>query len=283
MSSRKRTDGSAFLRFLYQTAPGRLLLRPLASRGFSRLAGRLMDSRLSRPLIRPFVEKNGIDLSEYLDEPYRCFNDCFCRRIRPENRPVDMRPDILIAPCDGLLSVYDAEGDTVIPAKQSRYTLRDLLRNDALAARFAGGTALVFRLCVDNYHRYAYIDSGIKGENIFLPGLLHTVRPIALRGRPVFCENCREYTVIETDRFGPVVQMEVGAMLVGRICNYDGPGPVRRGGEKGMFLYGGSTVIALLEAGRAEIDSRFWQATAAGRETPVRLGQAIGRAAAPKG
>ena len=235
------------LRFLYHTVIGRRILWILVHPSVSVFVGKFMDSRLSRCLIRGFVKKNHIDVSEYQQEEYRCFNDFFCRHIRPELRPVDMKPEHLIAPCDGLLSVYRMEQERIIPVKQSAYTLRELLRSEELAKEFEDGWCLVYRLCVHHYHRYCYVDSGIKGENVFLPGKLQTVRPIALRQKNVFCENSREYTVMETEHFGRIVQMEVGALLVGKIANHDGPGPVERGKEKGTFLYGGSTVIVLLK------------------------------------
>ena len=53
---------------------------------------------------------------------------------------------------------------------------------------------------------------------------------------------------------------------------------ISRGEEKGMFLYGGSTVILLIEKGRANIDSRFFEATERGEETDVMLGERIGGA-----
>ncbi len=271
-------EDSASLRFLYRTVPGRVILKLATLRGISMAAGAFMDSRLSKCLIPTFIRKVGIDLSEYAEEDYTCFNDCFARHIRPELRPVDDDPAHLIAPCDGLLSVYPVEDGLVIPVKQSRYSLADLLRDEELAKQFDGGLCLVFRLCVNHYHRYAYADSGVKGSNIFLNGRLHTVRPIALREVPVFTENCREYTVIETENFGKLVQMEVGAMLVGKICNNDGGGAVIRGQEKGHFAYGGSTVILLLGKDRVEPAKELLQATADNCEVPVKLGMALGSA-----
>ena len=53
-----------------------------------------------------------------------------------------------------------------------------------------------------------------------IPGRLHCVRPIACTFVPVFTENSREYTVISSPQFGQVVQMEIGALLVGKIHNY---------------------------------------------------------------
>lgn len=267
------------LEFLYHTVWGRRILKILTARKLSQAAGIFLDSPLSVPLIAPFVRMNHIDLSVCQKRHFRNFNEFFTRELKEGERPVDMDPDILIAPCDGLLSAYEIKDDTVIPVKQSRYRIPDLLRDRELAKRFRGGTCLVFRLCVTHYHRYCYADSGVKGRNIFLPGILHTVQPIALREFPVFTENCREYTVIESPNFGSMIQMEVGAMLVGKIQNYKEYGPVTRGEQKGRFLYGGSTIILLLEKGKARISPRVFEQTAGGREIPVRMGQMIGRRA----
>lgn len=267
-------DGAA-LRFLYNTLPGRCLLRLLCARGLSRACGRFLDSPLSRPLIRPFVRKNGIRMEDYLCKDFRCFNDCFTRRIRPGLRPVDRAADALIAPCDGLLSAYPISGGAVIPVKQSAYTVAELLGGDPAAARFEGGICLVFRLRVDHYHRYCYPDGGRLLKSAFLPGVLHTVRPIALARTPVFARNCREYALLETDHLGLIAQVEVGAMLVGRICNHPAPERFERGEEKGMFCYGGSTVILLIEGGRVRLPEAALALTEAGMEIPVRMGERI--------
>lgn len=269
----------AGLRFLYRTLPGRLLLKALTGRGLSRLAGQVLDSRLSRPLIAPFVRRYGVRLSDYRAADYACFNDFFCREIRPALRPLPEDPALLFAPCDGRLSAWRIDEDTVLAVKQSRYTLDELFAGDPIAARYRDGVCLVFRLCVDDYHRYCYPDDGSKGDNVFLPGELHTVRPIALSALPVFARNCREYTVMDTAHFGTVTQMEVGALLVGKIENHRGAGTFTRGEEKGLFRYGGSTVLLLLEQGRAELPEELFYRSAEGLELRVRMGQPIGRAA----
>lgn len=264
------------MRFLYNTAFGRVILRAVKSRPVSAAAGAYMNSRLSKPLIKRFIKKNGIDMSEYQDEEYRCFNDFFTRRIRPEKRPVDQSPGVLVSPCDGNLSVFRITGGTVLPIKQCLYTVSDLLSGDPIAEKYVNGYCLVFRLTVKNYHRYTYLDSGKKGENVHIKGVFHTVRPIALRRYPVFVQNTREYTVIETENFGTVTQVEVGAALVGRIKNHDGAKTVVRGGEKGMFLFGGSTIVVLIEANKAKIDEDLEKITADGGEAPVLMGEKIG-------
>ncbi len=267
-------DGAA-LRFLYHTPVGRALLRPLCARPISHLCGRFLDSPLSKPLIRPFVRRNGVRLEDFFSDGFRCFNDCFSRRIRPELRPMDASPDALVAPCDGLLSVYPIQRGTVIPAKQSLYTIDDLLGGDPAASHFEGGACLVFRLCVNHYHRYCYPDGGRPLRSAFIPGELHTVRPIALEQMPVFVRNCREYALLETDHLGTVAQIEVGAMLVGRIANHPAPERFERGDEKGMFLYGGSTVILLIEPGKLRIPEEAFALSAEEKEIPVCMGERI--------
>ena len=267
------------LRFLYGTVPGRALLRPLASRPLSRACGRFLDTSLSKGLIAPFVRANGIETGDYDLTDIGCFNDFFCRPLKRGRREIDRDPAALIAPCDGLLTAVQVEEDTVLPVKQSRYSLLRLLGDEDLAAEFRGGLCLVYRLCVNHYHRYCYFDSGRKGENVFLPGALHTVRPVALADVPVFTENCREYTVLETERFGKAVQMEVGAMLVGKIVNdHLWPRTVTRGEEKGHFAYGGSTVIVLLQRNAALLRQDLNRLSALGDELPVRMGERVGTA-----
>lgn len=270
-------DGGA-LKFLYENAFGRFLLKAFSASWLSKVVGSYMDSRLSKPIIKKFIRKNAIDMSLFETEDYGCFNDFFVRRIKPELRPVDSDKNALVCPCDGLLSVYRLKKDTVMPIKQSNYTLQALLSDPEKAKLFEDGTALVFRLCPTHYHRYCFFDDGRIESSRYIKGKLHTVRPIALEKYPVFCENCREITYLETASFGLAAQIEVGAMLVGKIANTVTSGEFRRGEEKGMFLYGGSTVVLLLRKDAADIDGEFFSATDNGFEIPVVQGLKIGTA-----
>ena len=288
---------SGLTRFLYDTAPGRLVLKAITRPWLSKAAGAFLSSGLSKAFIPGFVKRNGIDLSECERTDFSCFNDCFTRKLMDGMRPIDGEPSALISPCDGLLSAYPIEDGLVVPVKQSRYSVADLLgastdlteeerrRREELAESFSGGLCLVFRLQVHDYHRYAFFCSGMAHEPYKICGRLHTVRPIALRSVPVFTENSREVTIIGSDSFGTAAQIEVGALMVGKIDNYPQPysgqkktAPVKKGAEKGRFLFGGSTVILLLEKDRAEGLSEALKATSEGRETPVKLGQRIGSA-----
>lgn len=265
------------LDFLYNTIFGRILLKILTAPIISEIAGKFMDSRLSVPMIKPFIRKSRINLSEYRTKKYTSFNDFFTRQIRPELRPVDMNTESLISPCDSKLTVYKINGKSIFRIKNSYYRISDLLRNDFLARRYKGGYCMIFRLCVDDYHRYCYIDNGTKTENIHINGELHTVNPIALKKYNIYKRNSREFTILHTENFGDVVYIEVGAMLVGRIKNHHRhTHTVAKGAEKGMFEYGGSTVVLLFEKDTVSIDSDITANSAKGYETVVRYGEKIG-------
>ena len=265
------------LNFLYGTTLGRLLLKPLTARWVSRLAGAFLSTPLSKGFIKSFIQKNGIDMSQFEEVTYRSYNEFFSRKIKPEARPTDMDPKHLISPCDCKLTALSIGEDTVFTLKHTPYTVSSLLKNEELANRFRGGTALIFRLCVDDYHRYCYTADGEKTEQVRIPGAFHTVNPIANDFFPIYKENTREYCLLDTDAFGQILVMEVGALLVGKIVNHQsGIARVTRGTEKGYFQFGGSTIVMLLPPNAAEIDPDILEASQKGLETVVRYGEKIG-------
>ena len=165
-----------------------------------------------------------------------------------------------------------------IPVSNQTYELqyRESLKNEGLAKRYAGGYAWVFRLCVENYHRYIYVDDGVKSENVKIPGVLHTVNPVANDSFPIYKENAREFSLLCSENFGTILMMEVGAMMVGKIENRHQAARVRRGQEKGNFAFGGSTIILLTQKGKAMPDPDIWENSLNGIETKVRLGESVG-------
>lgn len=284
------------LELLYKTAPGRIILRALTSPLLSKAAGAFLSTGVSRGMIGRFIRKNAIDMGDYARREYLSFNDFFTRELKPGARRADRAPEALIAPCDSRVSVYSLGPDSKMNVKGISYTVAQLLGFDGdgkatgeddplaqmeeLAQGLEGGVALVFRLCVDDYHRYCYFDSGSKGENVYIPGVLHTVRPIALESQPVFARNSREYCVLDTCNFGRCVQIEVGAMMVGKIRNLHGPCSFERGQEKGMFEFGGSTVVLLIGPGQVRLREDLEGARNENREIRVLLGEKIGEKAA---
>ncbi len=266
------------LKYLYGSMPGRVLIKQLAKPWVSKLAQILLSSGLSRIFIPFFIKWKKIDMKDYENKKYTSFNDFFIRKIIRSRRIIDQSPNHLISPCDGKLSVYPIGRDTRFMVKNTSYTLRSLLRNRNLADHYEDGTLLVFRLSVDDYHRYCYIDSGMKSKNFRIKGVFHTVNPIAHETVPVFKENTREYTILSSRNFGRLLVMEVGALLVGKIVNYHEKAYVMRGEEKGRFEFGGSTIIVCIEKGRVIIDNDIMENSMKGIETKVKMGEKIGAA-----
>lgn len=259
------------LRFLYRTIPGRLILQGLVHPSVSRAVGAVLSARCSRVLIKGFVQRNGIDPSRYQGQPYRSYNEFFSREIRPENLHIG---DGLIAPCDSRVTVYPIDENAVFTIKGSAYSMEEILGNRELAAQFVGGTCLIFRLEVQDYHRYCYFDRCTELDHWTIPGVLHTVQPIAFHRFPVYHRNSREITVLQTEHYGKAVQVEVGALCVGKIVNHHREGIHNRGEEKGMFLFGGSTVMLFVK--HASVDQELVTNTLQDRETLVTIGEQIG-------
>lgn len=264
------------LRLLYNSLLGRVLLKLLVKPWVSSIAGALLSSSWSKALIPPFIKRNQINMEVYEDRPFISYNDFFTRRLKEGQRTIDYQPEHLIAPCDGKLCVYPITKDSHFQIKNTYYTLHSLLRSKKLASYYENGILLLFRLTVDDYHRYCYIDNGKKTKNYHIKGVFHTVNPIANDVLPVYKENTREFSIIDTANFGRILVMEVGAMMVGKIVNYQEEAIVHRGEEKGRFEFGGSSIIVLLEKDKVVIDEDIRNNSAKGIETIVKLGEKIG-------
>ena len=270
------TNQDKLLSFLYTNIFGRMLLKPLIQPQVSKLAGRYLSSAHSKWLISKFIERNEINMDIYEECDYSSFNDFFTRKIKPDSRPVPEDLDVLISPCDCLATVYPIQENTTFSIKNTEYTLRSLLRSPRLAKRFRGGYAYILRLTVEDYHRYLYSVSGKQSKNYHIDGTFHTVNPIANDSLPIYKENTREYTVIHSKEFGDVLQMEVGALLVGKISNHKQSTVVTRGEEKGFFEYGGSTIVVLTQKGRVTPRSDLLTNSKNGYETKVLQAHPLG-------
>lgn len=272
------TSQDRLLKTLYSHSLGRLLLRPLITKPVSVLGGKVLSTVLSKVLISPFVKANAIDLNQYQAVTYQSYNDFFTRKIRPECRPIDQTPTHLISPSDGKVSVYPIDETSVFTVKHTSYTLKSLLRNSRLADKFNGGYACFVRLTVDDYHRYCYVDQGQKSRDVYIPGVYHTVNPVANEVYPIYKENSRCYTLLRTEHFKDVLFMEVGALMVGKISNHQPQAgyAFNRGEEKGYFEFGGSTIVLLFEKNGAVPRDDLLANTLAGCETKIKMGEWLG-------
>jgi len=116
---------------------------------------------------------------------------------------------------------------------------------------------------------------GVLKDKKVINGCLHTVGPIASKRYKVYSENHREYSVLAMKNFGEIIQIEVGALLVGKIKNH----PVttfNRGDEKGYFCFGGSTIVLLFKGNTIKVDEDIISYSQKGIETKVKMGEKIG-------
>lgn len=265
------------LSFLYNTYVGRIILKPLVKSKFiSALTGKFMDSSISKFMIKPFIKSHNIKMEEYITKKYNSFNDFFIRNIKKEARLINGNKNALIAPCDSKLTCYKITKDLKFNVKNSTYSVSSLINDENVANAFIGGYALVFRLSPEDYHHYLFCDDGIIINNYKIDGKYHSVNPIVYDNYKVFRENTRECTLVKTNNFKNIMYVEVGALLVGKICNIKKQGKFKKGEEKGYFMYGGSTVILLIQKDALLIDDEIIKNSNKNIETYVKCGKKIG-------
>ena len=268
------SNTSKMVGFLYGTRLGRCLLKIIMKLHLDRIVTRFLWSPCSKPLVGWYVRHNGIDVTPEEQASFRSFRDLFARTR--EGTVIDMTPEHLISPCDGWLSAFPIDEKSCFAIKNSHYKIRDFLQDQALARNYMGGICLIFRLCVSDYHHYCNIDDGYQGENHFIPGVLHSVQPIACETYPVFVLNKRSWCLLTTEHFGPVVQCEIGALVVGEIFNESENTRFFKGVEKGHFELAGSTIILLFEKGQMQLRPELIKELSRVEEVRVKQGEWIG-------
>ncbi|MGM9835070.1 MAG: phosphatidylserine decarboxylase [Bacilli bacterium] len=260
---------SLFLKLLYNNFVGRVLLKVVISKPIRKLYSNYMCSNISRRKINKFIKKNNINMQEYEEQNYNCFNEFFIRKIKPEARKIDKG---LIAIADSKLIAYKIDNNSSFMIKNSLYTVKELIKEDS--SLYNGGYALVFRLCVDDYHHYVFPDDGKIISMKDIDGVLHTVQPLAFKKYKVFHENARTVTFLDCENFGKVCYIEVGAMMIGKIVN-EKVTTFKKGEEKGHFEFGGSTCVLLFEKDKIKLNPEIIKNSEEGIETIVKLGQKL--------
>ena len=219
--------------FLYGTVLGRSILKMVLKLHIDRMIVRFLWSPWSRTLVGWYIRRNQIPIDRQQMKGFCSFQQFFVRERK--RNAVDLRPDHLISPCDSWMTSVPLGGDQSFFIKGSCYHLEDLIGDSKIAERFRGGICLIFRLTASDYHHYCYIDDGYQGAIHFMPGVLHSVQPVACETYPVYTLNRRCWCLMTTEHFGPVIQTEIGALVVGNICNERENCRFCRGQEKGHF------------------------------------------------
>ena len=253
--------GEGFLKWAYGNPLGKTALHTFVKRpGFSKWYGKRMSTPDSRSRVAPFIEKYRLEESDFekkADE-FTSFNDFFYRTLAPGARPIDPAPESIVFPADGRhFGFTNAEDVAGVFIKGQKWSLEKLVGDPALAEKFKGGSLVLSRLCPVDYHRYHFPVAGTPGETQNIRGPLFSVSPIALRQKLSYLwENKRTVTVLETEKIGTVICMEIGATCVGTIHQTFQPGsPVEKGAEKGYFAFGGSSTITLFEPGKVQLEA----------------------------
>ena len=219
---------------------------------------------LSIGIWRLFADPN---LEEAAKPTFTSLHDCFIRELKPGARPIDPDPAVLVSPCDAIVGASGRiDGNELIQAKGSSYTLEDLLVDPALVRLYYDGRYVTLRLTSSMYHRFhAPYDCRVE-QVAYISGDTWNTNPIAIkRVEKLFCKN--ERAVIRTKlAIGghTVTLVPVASILVASIrlhfldvllhLEYAGPSfvscdtSVRKGDEMGWFELG-STIIVFAPSG----------------------------------
>ena len=278
--------GDRWLRWGYETLLGGWFTQHLLSRAaLSRAYGSLQNSPRSARKISSFVKKFSIRMEDFEDTGFRSFNEFFIRKFKPGIRTFASDSRQMGAPAEARYLAWEKITlEQTFPVKGKFLTARALLGDHPSASQFEGGPLYIARLCPVDYHRFHFPDSGKVSESFRIHGKYHSVNPVALRAQgDILSTNERQVTFLETENFGRLAYIEVGALCVGKIVQtYEGVKgdalAFQRGDEKGYFLFGGSTVIVLGEPGKWKPDSDLLKHTHEGLETWIQLGQCLAEA-----
>lgn len=273
---------------LYGSLPGYLILKIPAFKAYLRSRsvdkGKLYDSPDSRGAIAKFVADYEIDVDEAelpVDE-YKTLNEFFYRSLKPGLRPVQHPDDRAraLCPADSRAVVFASVGDARrLWVKGSGFTLARLL-DVGEGHAFEGGSVAIFRLAPNDYHRYHSPVAGTVSAVRPVDGEYHSVKDYAMgSSTDVLGLNKRTVVEIDTDEFGAVALVIVGALEVGSIVltGFAEAGKrVERGDDGGYFAYGGSTVVAVFRAGAIRFDDDLLQNSSESKETLVRVKTSLG-------
>lgn len=274
--------GESYLRWTYENPFGRLALNVLVKRSlFNNWYGWRMDRPSSRGKVLPFIEDYGIDMEECVEseDAFDSFNAFFYRKLKHTARPISSGEKSICFPADGRhIAIPDLSEVAGVYVKGQNFDLGTFLGSSELSDAFSGGTAVISRLCPVDYHRFhAPVAGKLIGQRL-IGGSLFSVSPIALRRKLSYLwENKRLLTLIETEQWGRVAFVAIGATCVGRIHMTLGVGDVvEKGDELGYFAFGGSCVATFFEKNQMELSKDLIAHSDQSIEVYSKMGDSLG-------
>ncbi|MBI2522696.1 MAG: phosphatidylserine decarboxylase [Bdellovibrio sp.] len=280
----EKVYGDRAIEWLYDSFMGRIFCNFLIKRFVSKWHGFYQNTRWSHRKIKSFLGTFQISLEEFLPEdsgtsvmPYSSFNNFFIRRFKSGVRQIsDVQGEMPAFAEARYFGHRELSPNLTIPVKGEFLTVPRLLADERWAPLFVGGPILIARLCPVDYHRFHFPDDGRCMDHYRIPGLFHSVNPLALKKKSdIFITNERHVTILDTVNFGKLAYIEVGALCVGKIVQTYSKRIFRRGEEKGYFLFGASTVIVIGQKGLWFPTHDILENTQKGLETLVKLGARV--------
>lgn len=207
------------------------------------------QSRLSKPLVRPFVNTYQINESE-MEKPlkdYHSIHELFTRNLKPGLRPVHEDTSALVSPVDGLLSQSGViQKDLSLPIKNELYNVQTILGNEKLAERFQNGHYFLFYLSPKDYHRIHYPVDGTVTARWALGNKSYPVNEIGTKwGDKPFQTNYRIISLLQANKT-KIAFIKIGALNINSIALTHQSKTFAQGDEAGYFTFG-SSVLLLIE------------------------------------
>jgi phosphatidylserine decarboxylase len=276
----EKVEAEGLLTFLYTNRIGKILRSFVNKQWFAKLCGLYQDSFLSKNKIVPFIKKHNIDTDEFeksVDE-FSSFNDFFIRELKAEARLINDNPRVVVSPADSKLFVIENISQSVsFFIKHRKFNVYSFLKDSTLARYYEGGVMMIFRLAPYDYHRFHFPIDCVANKPIVINGIFESVNPIVYRsGHQPLIENERHIIMLQSQAYGDVAFVPVGAMCVGKIVEtFISDKYYKKGDECGYFAFGGSTIVLLFKKGMIKPKEIFVKHSKEGYETQVRMGQAV--------
>jgi len=269
--------GDGFIKWAYLSLTGKLFSACIFQYSFfSKILGIYFDSIHSKSRIQKTIDDLEINSEEFLEKinSFKSFNEFFYRKLKKKARPYNDAKNILVAPADGRILIYDNITSTKLSVKGAIVDSSELFNDKDISFKFAH--IAVIRLCPADYHRFHFpCDANIISTKK-IKGYYHSVNPIALNNnKKIFSINKREYTTLST-AFGELIYMEVGAFGVAGIEQTYQKNIAKKMDEKGYFKFGGSTIILFFKNKNIIFSEDLIENSKKGLETLIKAGSTIG-------
>lgn len=228
--------------------------------------------------IQKDIEEYKIQMDDYVGTNFTSYSEFFLRKFKKGKRPIIADPDKMAAFAEGrYLGFNKVEPDHRYPVKGQYLSSEALLGDSELAKDFMGGPILICRLCPIDYHHFHFPDNGKVIKRFRVAGQFHSVNVLALKNKDdVFCVNEREVSILQTENFGKLAYIEVGAMCVGKIIQEkENVKKFKKGQLKGHFEFGASTVIILGQKNKWKVSRDILKHSNVNRESFVKLGDEV--------